>query len=194
MVSSTSPKNGFTLLEMVFAMGIFVLLLLVITAVYGRFVSAQRLGISQQEMQEDVRLILQLINREARTAYGNTYEETNSPPGIAFRNQEGQCVHYKFEAADNSIMRAEASGAAPPGAAPPSCRDTSVVIYAQYRRLNDKQNTIIEQLKFSAIKADADLQVRQGLTTVYLSVHPAADPTQTMHLQSTVTSRQFTSY
>lgn len=182
------PKNGFTLLEMVFAMGMFVLLLLGIAGVYGRFVHAQRLGISQQEMQEDVRLILQLFNREARTAYGNTYEE--EPSGIAFRNQEGQCVHYKFAAAEQSVMRAEAPGAAAPGAPPPPCLDTDM--YAQYRRLNDKHNTIIEQLKFSAIKADP--QARQGLITVYLSVHPAADPAQTMHLQSTVTSRQFTSY
>lgn len=189
MVNSLMPKNGFTLLEMVFAMGIFVLLLLGIAAVYGRFVHAQRLGISQQEMQEDVRLILQLFNREARTAYGNTYEETVSPPGMVFRNQEGQCVHYKFDAAAKSVMRAEAPGTPAPGAPPPSCLSTS---YTQYRRLNDKQNTIIEQLKFSPIKADP--LARQGLITVYLSVHPAADPTQTMHLQSTVTSRQFTPY
>lgn len=173
------------------AIGILVLLLTVVTAAYGRFVGVQREGIGQQEMQEDIRLFLQLFNREARTAFGTTYQETTNPPGIVFRNQESTCVFYAYDIGQKTITRAEAT----PAADHP-CADLG--IYSTRQRLTDRQDTVIADLRFEATAALTDpttsFLTQQGFITVYVSVHSAVDPSQPMQVQSTVTSRQFAPY
>lgn len=190
MSSSPAPR-GFTLVETIVAIGILVVLLTVVATAYGRFVGVQREGVGQQEMQEDVRLFLQLFNREARTAFGTTYQQTVNPPGVVFRNQESACVFYTYDAGQKAVTRAEAIPA-------PNHPCADLGIYGAGRRLTDTQNTVIAGLQFEVVTASADpvtlLLTQQGFITVYLDVHPAADPTQPMPVQSTVTSRQFTPY
>jgi len=185
-------QSGFTLIETIVSIGILTVLLTVVAAAYGRFAGLQREGIGQQEMQEDVRLFLQLFNREARTAFGTTYQATTNPPGVVFRNQEGRCVLYAFSAVDGTITRAEATPALDHPCADPA-------IYAAPRRLTDRDNTVVADLTFEAVSAApawpaSGPLTQQGFITVYLGTHSAADPSNVLQLQSTVTSRQFTPY
>jgi len=188
-----SSMKGFTLLETVVSLGILVILLTLVAGAYGHFISVQRLGVGQQEMQEDVRLFLQLFTREARTAFGNTYAILDKGEGVVFRNQEGHCVRYRVNTAAHALERAEAY----PPELDHHCADPT--IYPPDRVLTDEQNTVIADAHFDAISAEGafpkrDPLTQQGLITVSLRVHSKADPTDPLHLETSVTSRQFTPY
>ena len=174
---------GFTIIETIVAIGILSMVLAVVASSYGRFASVQREEIGQQEMQEDTRLFLQLFNREARTAYGSTYQKTAQPRGIVFRNQERRCVLYAYDTGNHSITRAEAE--------PAPTDSCAGAVYDQARRLTDVQNTIVTSVNFDVYPATGE---KQGLVSVQLQLHPAADPTNITHVQSTVTSRQIVPY
>ncbi len=197
------PQNqsGFTLIEMIIAVGIFVLVLQVVAGAYGRFVRVEREGIGQQEMQEDVRLFLQLFNREARTAFGNTYQRVVVPyPGIVFRNQENHCVVYYVQ--NGAIFRSDTAGddrIAPTVAADVPCADFNIYNGRPHRRLTDARNTVVESLAFDAPYAlppfpSQDTLTQQGFIVVYLSVRSKGPDAELMQLQSTVTSRQLIPY
>jgi hypothetical protein len=175
-MNAAARKTGFTLIEV------------------------QRGGIGQQEMQEDVRLFLQLFSREARTAFSNTYVKIENPPGgVVFRNQEGRCVYYAHATGAGgaqSITRAEAT---PPLKHP--CTDLG--IYPAGRTITDTKNTVIADLRFEAVSAKPAFSttdtepkplMQQGFVTVYLTTHPINEAGERLYLQSTVTSRQFTPY
>ena len=193
---STSSSSGFTLIEVIVSIGILVVLLQLVSASYSRFVGIQRSGIGQQEMQEDVRLFLQLFNREARTAFADTYVSDIQQPhrGIVFRNQEGLCVYYSYDVTNKVILRAEEKTPDPSH----DCRDTLGGVYGAARQLTDDQNTSIDDLRFDAVPAQvadggATLQ-SQGLVTVVMTVSSKAGPDEKMQLESSVTGRQFTPY
>ncbi len=197
----TAQSKGFTLIETVVALGILVLLLTLVAGSYGRFIGVQRDGIGQQEMQEDVRLFLQLFTREARTAFGNTYailDQENTQDGVVFRNQEGHCVRYKFNSDAHTLERAEAN----PANLGEHCADPT--IYGPPRTLTDTKNSVIANARFEAITAQPEFVLntrpekstldQQGLVTIQLEAHPAADQDDLLRLQTTVTSRQTTPY
>ncbi len=185
--------KGFTLIETVVSLGILVVLLTLVAGAYGHFIGVEREGVGEQEMQEDVRLFLQLFTREARTAFGNTYATLDNNAGITFRNQEGHCVRYRINSSAHTLERAEAN--------PPDldhhCADP--VIYGPDRTLTDSQNTVIVSAEFKAVSAKPEFPERspltqQGLVTVSLKARSAIDATDAIGLQTTVTSRQFTPY
>lgn len=196
-------SKGFSLIEVVVASGILLIVLQLVVGAYARFVHVERAGINEQEMQEDIRLVLQLFNREARTAYGTTYQAivspvTHQPNGIVFRNQEGICVKYEHLAAPSfSLQRSDSAGLSDLFVnRGHNCADP--VIYNGPQRLTDDTATEIVSLQFDARAAIAQAPpsfflAGQGFVTVRLQVRSSAINNPVL-LQSTVTSRQFISY
>lgn len=90
----TKGSAGFTLIELVVALGVFSLL---IGAVTGSFVSLarnQRSGLAQTTILGDAETFLELLEREVRTGYGNTFAGGEST--FTFTNQEGNAVTYSL--------------------------------------------------------------------------------------------------
>lgn len=190
--------RGFSLIEVVVAIGILSVVLQLVLGAYARFVHVEREGINEQEMQEDIRLVLQLFNREARTAYGTTYQALLGGSSIVFRNQEGVCVQYEHIAAPSfSLQRSDSTGISDLSVdRDHDCADP--LIYNNPQRLTDEMSTVVVGLQFDARAAVAQpppsfLLAEQGYVTVRLLVRSTTvvDP---VALQSTVTSRQFITY
>src|SRR3989344_5353947 len=95
--------TGFTLIEMLVAISIFSIVLLIMLGIFSRFVTTQRRGIGEFRLQEDLRLAIELFNREARTSYGSTL--VHDGPAVLFRNQNGHCVTCRWH--ENALQRAQ---------------------------------------------------------------------------------------
>ncbi|MBI3250542.1 MAG: type II secretion system protein [Candidatus Andersenbacteria bacterium] len=188
-------QKGFTLIEMVVATGLLAIFLLVFAGIFSSFVTNQRRDSSRQLVLEQLRLALEIMNRELRTAYGTSYTLTDSSGrSIMFRNQNGVCVHIRWR--DNALERAEgpSSGSNCPNSNFPA---------SSYAALTSK-DVAIEYARFDAIQAEngdsgptnfpeASLS-SQGFVTVILSATDAAQNLSPINLQSTVTSRQVIPY
>lgn len=199
-MTSPAKPTGFTLIEMIVAVGIFVIILQIVAGAYGRFVSIEREGIGQQEMQEDIRLFLQLFNREARTGFGNTFQPVIVPKGLVFRNQENSCVLYY--AAQGRIFRTDTEGLNPAVAPDANCADQDLY-RGVHRQLTDGKNTVVENLTFEAVSAQPTSQpnvpaqgplTQQGFIVVNITVRPNSPHAEVMRVQSAITSRQFIPY
>ncbi len=189
MIGTKSPtSSGFTLLETVVALGIFSVFIVVITSIFSHFSYSQKRDIAEQNLQEDARLALEIMNREIRTGYGSTYRNPNDDRSmLSFVNQTGQCVFYALLTTTDgrgSLQRAES------GSPSEGCPDPSE---SAYRSLTGPQ-TDITSLIFMVTPADFSADLRQGFVTTNLEMISTDKIETPLRLQTTTTSRQITTY
>ena len=191
---SHNSQRGFTLLELITAIGLFSIIVIVAASVFTRFVDVQRRDIDEQAFQEDIRLAVGLFNREARGGFGDTYEaETiNGETSIFFRNQNVKCVRYYVR--NQQLVRNESQTAERDD----DCKLTDLYEEADARALTGSDSTIID-MEFRVQPSIVDCDnfnppkiVRQGYITVLMSAEAAAKRIP-LQLQSAVTSRQLSS-
>lgn len=180
--------RGFTLIELVVAIGIFAVMLLVIVGVFSRFMTIQRRDIGEQHLQEDLRLALELFNKEARTGYGNTYPE-GLHNEIVFRNQNNVCVKYRLK--DGRIKRSAIDLTTSPqgsGGCDPSWG------YGDEMAITGPE-TVVNSLGFYAVAAQVDPAtgrlISQGVVEIVIKAHPKQKEDSIINFQSAVSSRQF---
>jgi len=68
-------NKGFSLIEMLVSVAVFVVLILIVTSIFQSVIKAQRNAIAAQSVQESMRFALELISKELRSAkhvYNNT--------------------------------------------------------------------------------------------------------------------------
>lgn len=193
-------KAGFTLIELLVAVAIFSIVLLITSGIFTRYVFTQRRDIGEQRLQEDVRLAFELFNREARTAFGDTFTAGSEGDSVTFRNQNRQCVWYGVFAADAPtqeqtprlrLARVEAENVD----LTEDCSNLDLYAAGDLEPITAPV-THISSLSFEIRPAvvDGEQLVSQGFITVVSSVNAAAKPGESMHVQSTVTSRQTRPY
>lgn len=103
-VGSGDPRqSGLTLIEIVIAVGIFTLLVGTVAGVFATFARGQRSGLEQATLLGDAQTFLELLEREVRTGYGNTFSGSGST--FAFKNQEGLPVTYGLDSTGTRIQR-----------------------------------------------------------------------------------------
>lgn len=176
---------GFTLIEILVAIGILSLLLVMVNGVFGRFLFMQRRDVAELAVQEDLRTALELLNREVRTGFSPYGHHDAHADTLVFRNQNQVCVSYRLF--QGFLERAEA------GVSSGACEDA---VYTAYAALTSKK-TLIEELSFflpdSVIVQNA-LQ-RQSFVTTALKARPRANESvPAIQLQTTTTSRQTQTY
>lgn len=176
--------RGFTLIEVVVAMGIFSVMLLIIVGVFSRFVQIQRRQIGEQQLQEDIRLAMDLFNKEARTGFGDTFPSGSFSGEIQFRNQNNQCVRYSLDGgrlARSAVDMSDFGGL--------GCDD---VAYNDEKITGGK--TFIDSLKFYSIPATVDAATSkltsQGLIMVAIKAHAIQKASAVITWQSSVASHQ----
>lgn len=164
------------MLELLISVGIFSLVILIMTTVYTRFVASARRQISEQAIQQDLRFALELLQREARTGYADTLALTDGTgSSIVWRNQSGRCVNYRLQA--GVLLRAaEASNSSG------SCQ----LITTGATSLVSGQ-TKIDYLRFDPVP-------EQRLMTVIIQASSRQQNVPALALQTSVTSRQLTPY
>lgn len=85
-------SRGFTLIEVVVAVGVFTLLIGTVMGVFVSLARGQRSGFAQTTILGDAETFLELLEREVRTGYGSTFGGGGST--FTFTNQEGDAVTY----------------------------------------------------------------------------------------------------
>lgn len=175
-------RSGFTLIEIVVAVGIFSVLVVIIVGIFSRFIFVQRRDIAEQKLQEDLRFSLELFNREARTAYGTTFSASGSQ--IYFANQDKRCVTYRWQG--QSLLRAESDD---PG---PACDAAAYPAPGTSFEPVVSSDVTITDLVFTAhpAAAPAGQLTNQAFITISLEAQARHKADKAVALQSTVASRQ----
>ncbi|MDD4332959.1 MAG: prepilin-type N-terminal cleavage/methylation domain-containing protein [Patescibacteria group bacterium] len=121
-------KDGFSLLEIVIAVGLFSLIMLVVTSLFQLVLSSQRTAITTANIQENMRYAFETMAKEIRMAQkgtdtdlcdlvgaGEVYRVYNVPNNskLAFINQYGECVSYTWSSkgGENSMILLDRNGA-----------------------------------------------------------------------------------
>jgi len=105
--------GGFTLVEMLVALMIFVIVLAITGGVYTTFVQKQRDQLGQQNVQQDVLNFFDMLEREIRTSYGETFPDASNTSlnSLSFNNQNGDTGRVTYSKnANNQIERSEDGG------------------------------------------------------------------------------------
>jgi prepilin-type N-terminal cleavage/methylation domain-containing protein len=178
-------SSGFTLIETVVALGIFSIFTILIVSSFSQYTFSQKRDIGEQELQEDARLALEVINREIRTGFGNTYSSDGST--LSFINQNGQCAFFTL--INKALMRAENS---PMGSA--CVQPENFTVYQPLTNPGTEihaLNFIVDQATFDN---DNPANNQQGLVTTTLTAIARDKPELPLHIQTTITSRQLSAY
>jgi len=184
MVQAPCSKNkGFTLLEMIFAVGLFAMVITVVTGVFVKSSQAQRKVIELHVVQREGNYMIEMMSREIRMATaisdgndGNEDQQGNNNSSVEFTNYNGDLIRY---------CRASASGA---------CTENDSGDYLT-RRVNginqivSSSNIKIDSLKFYV---PDDFITDQPMVTISMTVKPAASQYNTeISLQSSVALRVY---
>lgn len=175
--------TGYTIIETVIALGIFSIVLLVISGLFSHFVASQRRDIGEKAVQEEMRFALELFSREARTAYASTFAVTGTGEQITFRNQNGVCAAYRLQS--NAWQRAESSASGP-------CESQTYGVFGSLTT-NKVQLTTLRFLIPANISSGSIMQ-RQGFISVIVTATPSFEAVPPLEMQSTITSRQIAVY
>lgn len=201
-MTGTQHRNirGFTLLEVLVATAILTVVLVVAVGTYGRFARFQRYFSAEQELQEDIRLALQLFSREARTAFGSTFQVIDNGRGITFRNQEKNCVQY-WHNLSGILVRNEHSTSGV------DCSELGQYDTTTEVAMTDTSSrVVITKLLFKTQPAKSDPNdptrlITQGLITIIVEAKPnivgssaTSEWGAPIQLQTAVTSRQLSPY
>ena len=180
-------RTGFTLIELLVALGIFTAALLVLFGTFGNVVTRQREAVAQQELQENLRLAFEQITREIRTGYGTTYTlVAGSIEALAFRNQRLECVRYDLQ--DGQLHRsvngdqAVDCGAVSTYGEGVAITSSEVDVARLYFEPHLAQEGTVGEL------------AQQGFVTWWLTAAATSDPSRSLTVQTTVTSRQTKPY
>ncbi|MEI6596822.1 MAG: prepilin-type N-terminal cleavage/methylation domain-containing protein [bacterium] len=107
--------KGVSLLELIVAIALFAVLMLSATAIFKMVINGQRNAISAQNVQENMRYIMEKISKEIRmaqisnqecgtAAINKVFNTANGGSEIYFKNQNGDCVTYYLENKRIKIM------------------------------------------------------------------------------------------
>lgn len=185
------PNNkGYTLIELMVALGVFSVVVIMISGLITRLIFIERRDIGEQALQEDLRFALEVFSREARLAYASTFALADGTgKSVVMRNQNGNCVNYRLNDENGALERAEVSsggvdclGAGFSGRYAPL---TSQRVQFDFLRF-DIPDSIYNQ-------GDARLD-RQGFITIIMKARAKKTSTPPLELQTTITSRQVKSY
>lgn len=178
-------KKGFSLMEMLLAITVFIIIVLSATRIFQMVVQGQRQAIAAYHVQENLKYFFEVMSKEVRMATKDTTDECY-PSGstdelyiaeednLYFKNFEGECVHYSVEN-DNGINRfkIERGGQS---------------AYITTSNIN------INSLKFDvSSEVIGGLQSEQPSVTVNLNAEAIASELDKseMTLQTTITSRYY---
>jgi prepilin-type N-terminal cleavage/methylation domain-containing protein len=178
-------KAGFSLMEMLLAVSIFVIIILSATRIFQLVVQGQRQAIAAYHVQENLKYFFEVMSKEVRMAKMDTAGDcyptyavdqlyVAEGDSLYFKNFEGECVTYSIQT-DEGINRFRIERGTKGG-------------YITTSNINI--NSLKYDIKYSA---SAGLQTEQPSVTVNVEAEAVAselDKSQ-MTLQTTITSRYY---
>lgn len=182
----TQNKTGFTLIELILAVGIFILVMTLVVSMLSQFMLTQRRNVVENRMLDEVRFGMEIFSRETRTAFGETYEATANGDGVMYRNQNGQCVIYRVE--DGVFQRGEHDTGTQ------NC-DESAFATSSFAALTGNDVEVVDVLfDVSASTTEENRLSSQGFIAVTITTESPRQTVPQMVVQSATASRQLTPY
>lgn len=89
---SPAASDGFTFVEAIISVTIFLLLVSALGGIFTTFTRQQRTGITQATLLGEAQTAVEILEREVRTGFSNTFSGSGST--FSLRNQNGVLVTY----------------------------------------------------------------------------------------------------
>ncbi|MEK7647210.1 MAG: prepilin-type N-terminal cleavage/methylation domain-containing protein [Patescibacteria group bacterium] len=116
-MSAPNKKFGFTLFEIIVAMGVFSMAISIILSAMLSMTDAQRKAITLQSAEDNLRFAIEALSREMRTGHGYDCNVTGTPnncsqgaPRMAFVSAKGVGVIYRWNGIDYAIEKSVDNG------------------------------------------------------------------------------------
>lgn len=171
MTRPPHTSSGFTLIEALVAVSMFLILLGAVMGIFTTFTRQQRSGIAQATLLGEAQSAVEVLEREVRTGFSNTF--TGSGSTFRMRNQNNDCATYALSS--DRITR----------------QDIPITSSA----------VEVRSLEFTVVRPSVDpgtppqvpiLTGEQGRVTVRMRVCPKGiNDNRCLQLQTTLTSRQY---
>jgi len=171
-------RNGFTFLETLIAVTIFLILIGAVAGIFTTFTRQQRRGFTQTTLLGGVQNAVEVLEREVRTGFSNTFSGSGS--NFSFKNQNGILISYQLSG--TRITRR---------AIPP---DVTLPITSSAVDIRSLEFTVRTPGMDPGIAPQVPMLTgEQGRVTVRMRVCPKSidDDRQCLQLQTTLTSRQY---
>jgi prepilin-type N-terminal cleavage/methylation domain-containing protein len=116
----TKNKKGFTLIEVLVSVTLFVVIMMAVTNIFKMVIDAQRNAIAAQNVQESLKYFFEITGKEMRMAVKNNgdCDPSKVPVGsvfglaensygdtLYFKNYLGECVQYFLEKDYHDVLR-----------------------------------------------------------------------------------------
>jgi len=101
---SKKHNRGYTLIEILVALSIFVLVILSVVEITGLLLRAQRKAIAQQVLQENVRFALERMTKEIRMSKINTPSGVSPSLNITAHKESGD-INVTYALSSNRLIR-----------------------------------------------------------------------------------------
>lgn len=105
-------NNGFSLLEIIISVSVFVVVIMLATSIFQSVVEGQRQAISAQHTQESIRYVMEVISKDMRQAVrsdaachagGNRIFNQDNSAELWFENKHGECIRFYLDG--TSLMK-----------------------------------------------------------------------------------------
>lgn len=104
MIGVKKNKKGFTLLEVVVSVGLFSVLILILTGFLEGVSKAQRSAIAAQDTEESLRYAFEVISKELRSAQRSDDECVIGSPNRVFNTAEASSIGISATPADMDVL------------------------------------------------------------------------------------------
>lgn len=102
-IKNHNKENGLTMIELIVAVGIFGLVISVISGVFVLSLQSQRRIIALRNVEDNTRLAIELMSREIRT--GKNF--SSGIGSLSFTNAKGEAVIYRL---NNNVIEKSSNG------------------------------------------------------------------------------------
>lgn len=122
MNNNCKTKKGFSLIEVIMAMFIFVLMMLTVTSVFATMVKTRRKALSTQRNMEDIRYVMEFMAKNIRMSSVDGLSGLNKI--YIYNYSQEKCMFFQFNSSDKKIL----FGETPQGSriAYPDCSSNSI--------------------------------------------------------------------
>jgi len=170
---------GFTLIEILVATGAFLLVFGGVMGIFTVFSRQQRAGLATTTLVSEIQNVFETLEREARTGFGDTFSAPQGTAAFRLKNQNGQEVTYRHDAAGGRLVR-EVAGRSAQALTSPAVDIPALAFLVT-----------APTVETGVPPQGPLLRGAQGRVTVSARLCPTGGRAQCLVVQTTLTSRQY---
>lgn len=203
-VSAAKFLTGFTLMEMVVAVGILSIVILISSSAFLAVLNAQRKTAAIETIQENLRFSLEIMLREIRTGQfyycgltagefgngSNTQDCADGGPALTFRNYRGYLIVYRLKNEKIEKYVSLDTCSSGPGCQPPSSDGDFLTLTFPEIKINDLKFYVIGSKPYNQDDSSPDTKQPRVTITIRGEMNIGEKGASKFNVQTTVSQRQ----